>query len=63
MKKVLSLIKDNSFSQPFIDTINHKIVVFNQTATGAPTAAPFICSNIGSDGDQVNTIEVQFAKI
>jgi hypothetical protein len=56
-------IQDNSLSQPFIDTINHKIIVFNQSVTGAPTAAPFACPNIGSDTDQVNTIEVQFAKI
>lgn len=56
-------IQDNSVTEPFIDTVNHKVVVFNQTASGTLTPVPFVCPNIGADGDQVNTIEVQFAKI
>lgn len=57
------VVADNSVTQPFLDPVNHKVLVFNQPPNGTVTQAPFSCSGIGTDADPVNTIEVQFAKI
>jgi hypothetical protein len=52
---------DNSFTRAYLDPNAHSVLIFN-SANGAPTGVPFACSGIGSDGDQVATIEAQWAK-
>lgn len=55
-------VLDNSFTQAYVDLATHQLKVFNQVPNGAVAQVPFTCNGIGSDGDQVATIEVQFAK-
>jgi hypothetical protein len=55
-------VLDNSFTRAYLDPNTHTVAVFN-ALNGTITRVPFACSGIGSDADQVATIEVQWAKI
>lgn len=55
-------ISDNSFTRAYLDPNAHNVQVFN-ALNGNITKIPFTCDGIGSDTDQVQTIEAQWAKI
>lgn len=55
-------ILDNSLTRAYLDPNAHQVLIFNTPVNGTPTQVQFTCSGIGTDGDPVAQIEVQFAK-
>lgn len=55
-------VLDNSITQPYLDPFAHRVLILNQAPNGTVTTAPFVCNGIGTDGDAVASIEVQFVK-
>jgi hypothetical protein len=56
-----SVASDNSFTRAYLDPNAHSVMVFNSN-NGTPTSVGFTCTGIGSAGDQVASIEAQWAK-
>lgn len=55
-------VPDKSHTRAWLDPNAHTIVIFNDNGTTL-SQVPFVCSGIGTHGDQPMVFEIQFAKI